>query len=84
MAYVPLQFPMVRYDVTGLPVTVPNAAAAAQLPSTFSAVPTTPVAIQAFPPGLIAHIVQLPLTVSLSLPPVLSQAIASNKPKGNR
>ena len=83
MAYVPIPFPMVRYDSTGLPVTVPNSEAAATLPPTFAGVPTTPAALVAFPPALIAQVVKLPLQVIVALPPVLSTLIAINTPKSN-
>ncbi len=79
MAYVPVLFPMVRYDaVTGLPVTVTSAAAVAALPATFAPVPTTPAALQAFPPSLLAQVVKIPITVIL--PPPLPALIAVNTP----
>ncbi len=79
MAYVPVLFPMVRYDaVTGLPVTVTSAAALAALPATFAPVPVTPAAIQAFPPSLIAQAVKIPITVILPAP--LPALIAVNTP----
>ena len=83
MAYVPIPFPMVRYDATGLPVTISNAADVATLPATFTAVPTTPAALVAFPPALIASVVKLPPQIAVTLPPVLSTLIAINTPKSN-
>ncbi len=83
MAYVPIPYPQVLYDSTGLPVTVKSADAAAQLPVTFAPVPTAAAALLAFPPALIAQVVKLPLQVIVALPPALSMLIAINTPKSN-
>ena len=83
MAYVPVPFPMVRYDSSGVPLIVNNAADVALLPATVTALPQTPAAIVAFPPSLIAQVAKLPPTVAVALPPVLKQLIAVNTPKTN-
>ncbi len=73
-------FPQCLYGPDGLPFTVPNAAVAAALPRTFTPVPTTPAALVAFPPALIAQVVKLPPAVAVTLPPVLTKLIALNAP----
>lgn len=78
MAYVPVPFPMVRYDSTGLSVTVQNADALAALPATFTPAPTTVAALVAFPPAIIATVVVMPLP---ALPATLTTLIALNTPK---
>ena len=79
--YRPVPFPMTRYDSTGLPVTVQNVDALQTLPATFTPLPTTPAAIVAFPPAIIATVIPTPLPI---LPPVLTTLIALNKPKSRR
>mgnify|MGYP001608081586 CR=1 FL=1 len=83
MAYVPIQYPQVLYDSTGLPVTVRNADAAATLPSTFAPVPTTAAALVAFPPAVIAQVAKIPPPIAVALPSALSTLIAINTPKSN-
>ena len=68
MAYVPIQYPQVLYGTDGMPVTVKNASAAAMLPASFAAAPTTIGALVAFPPSLVARL--LP-TLPVALPPIL-------------
>ena len=80
MAYVPIPFPMVRYDATGLPLTVQNADALATLPPSFTPLPTTPAVLVAFPPALVAQVAKIPVQVAVALPQTLSTLIALNSP----
>ena len=80
MAYVPIPYPQVLYDSTGLPLTVKHAGAAALVPAMFGLTPTAPATLVAFPPALIAQAIKIPPAVALALPPTLSTLIALNTP----
>lgn len=79
MAYVPVLFPMVRYDmVTGLPFTVTGPDQAAILPTTFSGVPIKPAVVAlAFPPPLVAAVVPIAPLVPVVPAPILAPILAN-------
>lgn len=79
MAYVPIEYPTVRYGPGGLPVITKNAGEVAALPSTFTSAPKT-ASLVAFPPVLLAQAVKIPPSVAVMLPPTLTKLIELNSP----